>query len=351
MARATCIYGHQDDTSPFHQLDRWEQLNVKMDTLAKSHWRMINQQQRPYFDLPTGHEWSIWHQGKRLVQWNEKIAQQLIHETSATSYWTKKHRIPNENQPAWQAIYQAYSSTTLYKKLWIPKWLTSWLPIGRKLKQWKIQLNETCPGCGEPERHRHHVIRCTKPETVAQWNAAVNRLDRWLELNHTQPDLQAGIIEGLRAWHGERQPTHPHSAWPGVDATFDEQANLGWNKFIDGFLSHYWISTQQSYLTYISKKTTGKRWTSRLITQLWEIAWDMWKHRMKIVDTPDSQALISLMTELDIKIQTRFTRFQEQPIQAMQRWFNQPPLILALETVDFKQQWIELVDSAWAHYQ
>jgi hypothetical protein len=71
---------------------------------------------------------------------------------------------------------------------------------------------------------------------------------------------------------------------------------------------------------------------------------------MQILDTPDSQSLIALMTKLDLQIQARFTRFHDQPIPAMQRWFNQPPHIVALETVDFKQQWIKLVDSAWAHH-
>jgi hypothetical protein len=76
----------------------------------------------------------------------------------------------------------------------------------------------------------------------------------------------------------------------------------------------------------------------------------MWKHRMKILDTPDSQSLIALMTELDLQIQAHSTRFHDQPIPAMQRWFNQPPHIVALKTVDFKQQWIELVDYAWANH-
>jgi hypothetical protein len=71
---------------------------------------------------------------------------------------------------------------------------------------------------------------------------------------------------------------------------------------------------------------------------------------MKILDTPDSQSLIALMTELDLQIQARFTRFYNQPIPAMQRWFNHPSHIVPLETADFKQQWIELVDSAWAHH-
>ena len=167
--------------------------------------------------------------------------------------------------------------------------------------------------------------------------------------NNTQHELHQGIIEGLTAWHDQRLPNHITPTWPGVHETLIDQATLGWNRFIDGFITGAWISTQQAYLLFIGKKTTGKRWASRLIKQLWEVAWDMWKHRKKLLDQPNSQTLIALMTELDLQIQARFNRFQALPIPAMQRWFQQPPHILALETMDFKQQWIELVGTAWNH--
>jgi hypothetical protein len=95
---------------------------------------------------PTDNDLSIWHNGRCLIQWNEKQAQHLIRAKTATDYWTKKQRITVDNQPAWDALYQAFTSTNLYKKLWIPKWLTSWVPIGKKLKQWKIQTTDECPG-------------------------------------------------------------------------------------------------------------------------------------------------------------------------------------------------------------
>jgi hypothetical protein len=132
--------------------------------------------------------------------------------------------------------------------------------------------------------------------------------------NHTQPELQIGIIQRLRAWHDHNPLQRPESDWPGVNQTLDEQADLGWDKFVDGFIATSWMATQQSYLEYIVKKTTGKRWASRLIVQLWEITWDMWRHQMKILDNPDSQSLLAQMIILDTQIQERFNRFANDPI-------------------------------------
>jgi hypothetical protein len=72
---------------------------------------------------------------------------------------------------------------------------------------------------------------------------------------------------------------------------------------------------------------------------------------MKILDTPDSQSLLAQMTVLDVQIQARFYSFYNDPIPEMQRWFAQPADHVALETLDFKQQWLKIVDSALKYYR
>jgi hypothetical protein len=57
------------------------------------------------------------------------------------------------------------------------------------------------------------------------------------------------------------------------------------------------------------------------------------------------------MTVLDEQIQERFTRFHTDPIPELQCWFAQPVDHVALETLDFKKQWLEMVDSALNYYQ
>jgi hypothetical protein len=126
--------------------------------------------------------------------------------------------------------------------------------------------------------------------------------------------------------------------WPAIEQTLHNQQTLGWHLFFDGFIAQSWMATQQSYFEFLSKKTTGKQWLSRVITQLWEVTWDMWRHRMKIVDTIDSQSLIAQMAAFDVQVQDRSDRFQATPIPAMQRWFSQPATTIALESLDFKQQ-------------
>jgi hypothetical protein len=129
--------------------------------------------------------------------------------------------------PAWEALYQANKSAPTQFKLWTPNWLSGWIPIGKKLKQWKLSTTDVCPRCGEPETHHHHVLRYEQDEAQHQWSASLQSLDRWMTRHHTQRELQIGIIRGLRAWHDHDPLQRPASNWPGVNQTLDEQAELG----------------------------------------------------------------------------------------------------------------------------
>jgi hypothetical protein len=165
---------------------------------------------------------------------------------------------PHGPKPAWTALYQAYKTAPQRSKLWTPKWLSGWVPIGAKMKQWKLSMTDGCPRCREPKKHRHHVLRCTQEAAQHQWQAAINSLDRWLTTNHTQQELHIGIITSLTAWYTYGTTPTVTSDWPGVTRTLQEQEAMGWNKFVDGFIVESWLEMQQSYLEFINEKTTGK---------------------------------------------------------------------------------------------
>jgi hypothetical protein len=63
----------------------------------------------------------------------------------------------------------------------------------------------------------------------------------------------------------------------------------------------------------------------------------MWRHRMNILENPDSQSLLAQMAVLDEQIQAHFTSFHTNPIPELQQWFAQPVDHVALETLDFKK--------------
>jgi hypothetical protein len=105
---------HEDDHKNFADLTPWEQLNVRMDVVAKSFWQTgatINQ--FPAFSLPPTTEWSLWHAGQRLPCFDRKELLSIIWRPLAHTYWGKRLDIPNPQQCiAWSATASALKTHT-----------------------------------------------------------------------------------------------------------------------------------------------------------------------------------------------------------------------------------------------
>ncbi len=65
---------------------------------------------------------------------------------------------------------------------------------------------------------------------------------------------------------------------PGAYKTHN-QDKLGWNLALEGVLTMQWHMQQDQYWQCIKSQRSTKRWTSELIKKLWQVVWDMWRHR------------------------------------------------------------------------
>jgi hypothetical protein len=322
-----------------------------MDTLAKEHWQKVDQDKRAYFSLPPTTEWSLWQHQHRITSWSETSGLELIYRQPSQSYWRKKQRIPKaDTDPSWPTTYDAFRNTTNPNRLWLTKWLTGWLPTGSKLLQWNATTNNLCPRCGQPETTKLHVIFCTHIEANHLWQSEIQKLEFWMTKKHTQPDLQHGILTNLQTWHDQLPPTAIVSDWPGISDLFTQQHATGWRPFFDGFINEGWIEIQQAYYTFLEKRNTGRRWASQLIRKFWGISWDLWRHRMKIAETEDNASRLAHMSLLDERIQTRYEQYETDPIPELHRWFASTMQSIQTETQDFKEQWIQMVDTALEYF-
>ena len=71
-----------------------------------------------------------------------------------------------------------------------------------------------------------------------------------------------------------------------------QQDIIGWDQFFLGWLTAFFVETQDTYLRLLDKSQMGLRWTHTLINKLWEVLWDLWEFRNGInnnVITPQHQ--------------------------------------------------------------
>lgn len=338
------VKGHQDDMAQINTLDQWARLNIEMDHLAKAHWERLNGHRPAPFSLPPSQGmWSIWQHGQRLTTWNKETADQLYFNQEARLYWAQKY----EDFPAldYHAIRFAYKSCTIYYQLRVPKVIGRWLPVGNRTLRWNITQTGECPRCGIDEESHLHVLACQHPGAVARSTRWLDDLELWLAKQHTNPTLRFGIISLLKAGFQEQDWVPPRTSDQAILRLFQKQQQQGTHKVLFGWWAEGWAEIQQAYYVSLSRKTTGKRWLSRLIRKQWEIAWDLWRHRLGVAATPDSFSLARAHESINVAIQDAFTRLSASNYQPLRRWFKQPIHVVQQQHLAFKQDWLSMVQS------
>jgi hypothetical protein len=110
---------------------------------------------------------------------------------------------------------------------------------------------------------------------------AVNNLREWL-LETTGPEeVVEAICQRLHAWHNG-QDLIPLNI-PIIEA----QDKIGWRSFLEGRVSLSWRLHQASFYASTKSRCSPKRWVTSLIIKLWDVAWDLWQFRNRIVHEGD----------------------------------------------------------------
>jgi hypothetical protein len=341
---AKWVRGHQDESVPVTELDPWALLNIDMDRKAKDHWQRLDLNRPAPFSLPTNNGiWSVWIHGQRITRWDSKTSDDLYFNAEARKHWATKYVSFHEMD--FDAIRMAYRSLTLYYQLRVPKWIGRRLPVGSHTAHWKESNSPHCPRCNHPNETHLHIVRCQHPgvnQRVSQW---LDNLELWLAKNHTHPDIRFGVISLLRASTRSLPWTPPNTTEVTIRNAFRQQQRLGTDTLMFGWWATGWAEAQHGYLLSISRRTTGKRWLSRLIKKQWEIAWDLWRHRMEVATTKDSFSLALAHDHMNVTIRDLYDRYSTSTYPPLQRWFQQPLIFVLQQPLSFKEDWISMVTS------
>jgi hypothetical protein len=247
-----------------------------MDSRAKSHMEIAKRSPRHY--MLALEPWSIWLNGKKLIASLDETIYNVVHSPKALEYWQGKDDLPQEviAKVDWDSIGVAMKEAKRSRRIFISKHVSGMCGVGKFMKRWKLRTDDSCPRCGDPE-DAEHVWLCHGEGANDIWDKAMTDLEGWLNAKQTDPDLQHAIISYLRTWKDEKH--RDPSSFFVFDELIQQQSNIGWRRFFEGWFCTDWALLQQAYYKSIKSHRSGKRWTIALITKLWNIAWDLWEHR------------------------------------------------------------------------
>jgi hypothetical protein len=248
-------------------------------------------------------------------------------------FWNKRRNLSPLQFPTvnWTAIEDAAKEVPQKHRHWITKHATGICGVNDVLHKWKKRQDPFCPRCGQIETSSH-VWKCQGKESYSLWIASVQSLATWMESVHTCPIIIQSIRENLLRWLKDI-PT-PDNRHPLESA----QDYLGWDHFLEGFLSIEWAETQDQYYKSLGKKKNGQRWATEIVKKLWLVAWDIWTYRNGIAIEVNN---LHTHKTLDSTIQTLQSTPLATTIQS-HIYSQSTQQFLAKATIGTKRSWVTM---------
>ena len=94
----------------------------------------------------------------------------------------------------------------------------------------------------------------------SKWNESIGNVQSWLDSNSSCPDLAKLVIHALTSFKQNKSiELHENVMFDPARKAYNAQSKIGWRLFLDGILSVEWAEAQQTYLTWIGSRRSGKK--------------------------------------------------------------------------------------------
>jgi hypothetical protein len=332
------VKGHQDDNAPIKSLDILSQLNIWMDSEAKTHWAAtVGRQHDVRID---GEPWRVTLEGHKVTAQLRESLRDFINSKTALCYWGNKQRFKSGQTIDWESFGAAMRSSSAGIQRWVSKTTSGFCATGVMMHQRKERQTPNCPRCGQVEDVQH--IWVCKHDTRKIWDKALENLRSWMMTQGTHPDVIANIIKGLSGWHnGTTEKLF--SAVPWIQQALDNQDKSGWRNFFEGFLVDDWRTAQDRYYARIGSRRSSRRWLSALIRKMWQIAWDLWEHRNGYLHNEENNLISG---EVNQKIFAEFQLGCKQLDKNTRALFQLGLSAILQKPLDIRVQWVRRVQAA-----
>jgi len=174
------------------------------------------------------------------------------------------HLSPTLNKVDSKAMEWAIRKLPTHKQRWVTKQITGQFAHGKNMQQRGQRATAKCPRCETELEDKLHILQCKAPGAQQQWMASIEKLRIWMQAQGMEPTIQQAILQNLEAWVQDQPPQLEYSSTP----FGKEQASIGWERILDGWLLQYWRVQQEQAWSQIRLRKSSRRWTAALIQKL-----------------------------------------------------------------------------------
>ena len=345
------VYGHQDTRKKEHKkLDKWAELNIEADLIAREfHQKMFHKGH---------HNPTIWGEGPTVFLDHKKCVNHLrssiykhVQEPKVTKYWVDRRKFPRHllNHIDWPAREEAMQQSSLAMRTWATKQAVGIFGNNKWMHRWRLRNDTSCPRCNTSMEDAEHILQCQQPEAIQTWTASLQKLSNWMIEVKTDPELRELILDQLRQWKQTSAAPTTSLLPPSLQDLLEEQQTIGWNKFLEGFLSTGWAEIQARYYIGIRSRRCSRRWVSALVKKVWLVSWDQWQQRNETVHQQQQQPQ-QVVSVLDRRIQHQYQRGTSGLSLRDHYLVNRPIFTILSAFTSVKENWLHAIQLARANH-
>ena len=224
----------------------------------------------------------------------------------------------------------------------ISKLSTGNCAVGKIMQHRKEWTHSKCPRCGEDNEGVQHVLQC--PGAQAQWEKSMAKLKKWMEENHSAPAIITTVLAHLKSWHDNRPCTRSNIQ---TARAVLQQNEMGWFQFLLGRHSKEFAAIQANHLRFERIKRNSKRWAIAMVRKCFEIVWDMWDHRNKVMtQEPDTLFALARDDDLNTQIQDQHRLGRNTLPRGDRHLLDRSEVALIASSRNAKVQWLASITGA-----
>ena len=350
------VEGHQRKKYPSLPLDGWAKLNEDMDSLAKSYLD-YSSPLPPLSEQLFPNEWAISINSTKLCTSFKKTLAFELRAESTRQFWINPKKrgrrlIPPKYTELQVQSMDIYNIEKAWRKLpghlqrFVCKVAAQQLATGQYMLRMKFWPSAKCPRCLHTQETTSHVLHCPALSARQLALSLKQTFEKKLAQLHTAPRLRQSLLSLLDSsiWNISPNNNHPSISHEAVHA----QLQLDLHDFTCGRLVTTWQELQELHLLHNNIPLRADIWTQQVITQLWNIYFQMWLHRNDCLHTSDSiKDQIYNLPELNSKIRRQWqigTQALHSADKLHFRTLTLPQLLR--KSREYKRTWLSNIEKA-----
>ena len=129
-----------------------------------------------------------------------------------------------------------------------------------------------------------------------------------------------------------------------------DQARLGWDKFLHGFVSRSWADEQARHWAELDENKFVKQWYAKVVRLVWEVAWDMWLcHNKAVHNTLSLECSKFEGAVVNTRLAFWYKRGNVGMEQRTRGLWNKSLVVLLQRSQRYKLLWLDTVETAHAY--